>query len=109
MRKRTKEDFKKEYMLFKGMGEKFRELTETGALALKTHRPLNKVLYELETRAHVLDDMAVEYKKEKPDEKRLTQLWESIDYSNKYFSSMERIGFDHNKTIDYLKDLGGNK
>ena len=99
MRKRTKEDFKKEYMLFKGMGEKFRELTETGALALKTHRPLNKVLYELETRAHVLDEMAVEYKKEKPDEKRLTQLWESIDYSNKYFSSITR---DERKKFEYV-------
>lgn len=31
------------------------------------------------------------------------------DLSNKYFSSMESIGFDKTNTINYLKELGGNK
>lgn len=31
------------------------------------------------------------------------------ELTNKYFLSMERIGFNRNKIIDYLKDLGGNK
>jgi len=31
------------------------------------------------------------------------------ELSNKYFLSMKSIGFDKNKTIDYLKKLGGNK
>lgn len=31
------------------------------------------------------------------------------DLSNKYFSNMESIGFDKTNTINYLKELGGNK
>lgn len=31
------------------------------------------------------------------------------ELSNKYFSNMKDIGFDKNKTIDYLKKLGGDK
>ena len=31
------------------------------------------------------------------------------ELSNKYFSSMESIGFDKNKIINYLKDFGGNE
>ena len=38
------------------------------------------------------------YKKEYADE-----------LSNKYFSSMEAIGFEKKETIKYLKELGGNK
>ena len=33
----------------------------------------------------------------------------AVELSNKYFSSMESIGFDKNETIDYLKELGGDK
>lgn len=33
----------------------------------------------------------------------------ALELSNKYFSSMESIGFDKNETIDYLKELGGDK
>ncbi|MBE6148482.1 MAG: GntR family transcriptional regulator [Firmicutes bacterium] len=31
------------------------------------------------------------------------------DLSNKYFSSMESIGFNKCETINYLKEIGGNK
>ncbi len=31
------------------------------------------------------------------------------ELSNKYFISMEKLGFDANETIDYLKELGGDK
>lgn len=31
------------------------------------------------------------------------------ELSNKYFSSMESIGFNKNQAIKYLKELGGNK
>jgi len=31
------------------------------------------------------------------------------ELSNKYFSSMEGIGFDRDETIKYLKNLGGDK
>lgn len=31
------------------------------------------------------------------------------ELSNKYFLGMESIGFDKRKTIDYLKNLGGDK
>ena len=31
------------------------------------------------------------------------------ELSNKYFFSMASIGFDKNKTIEYLKELGGDK
>ena len=31
------------------------------------------------------------------------------ELSNKYFSSMESIGFDKNEAINYLKELGGKK
>ena len=31
------------------------------------------------------------------------------ELSNKYFSSMKSIGFDKNNTINYLKELGGDK
>ena len=30
------------------------------------------------------------------------------ELSKKYFSSMENIGFDKNKTVEYLNKLGGN-
>ena len=33
----------------------------------------------------------------------------ALELSNKYFSSMENIGFDKNETIKYLKSLGGEK
>ena len=33
----------------------------------------------------------------------------ALELSKKYFSSMENIGFDKEETIDYLKELGGNK
>lgn len=31
------------------------------------------------------------------------------ELSNRYFLSMETIGFDKSKTIDYLKKIGGDK
>lgn len=33
----------------------------------------------------------------------------ALELSNKYFSSMENIGFDKNETFKYLKSLGGEK
>lgn len=43
-------------------------------------------------------ELIEKYKKEYADE-----------LTNKYFSSMEAIGFKKNETIKYLKELGGNK
>lgn len=33
----------------------------------------------------------------------------ALDLSEKYFSNMEKIGFDKKETINYLKELGGDK
>lgn len=33
----------------------------------------------------------------------------ALELSNKYFYSMENIGFDKNEAIKYLEKLGGNK
>ena len=33
----------------------------------------------------------------------------ALELSNKYFMSMESLGFDKTETIDYLKELGGDK
>lgn len=33
----------------------------------------------------------------------------AIELSNKYFSSMENIGFSKNEIIEYLNNLGGDK
>ena len=68
--------------------------------ALSELEELNLIYTERTNGKFVTDNQELidKYKKEYADE-----------LSNKYFLSMKSIGFDKNKTIDYLKRVGGNE
>jgi len=81
-------------------------------LALKTKvnpNTMQKALVELEDMKLIFTDRT--NGKYVTEDKKLIDKYKkqyADELSKKYFSSMENIGFDKNKTVEYLNKLGGN-
>lgn len=79
---------------------KFKVNPNTMQKALIELEDLNLIYTERTNGKYVTDDKKLidKYKKKYADE-----------LSDKYFTNMNNIGFNKKETIDYLKDLGGDK
>ena len=91
-------------------GERLPSVRELALLTKVNPNTMQKALVELEELKLVYTERT--NGKFVTNEKKLIDKYKkeyADELSNKYFSSMESIGFEHNETIKYLKDLGGNK